>query len=355
MHLTEVLDSPTKVNEEVLQAHTRLLDKALELDIEVTGMSHEWFLPKGCRQSRGHAMPRRNLSSGSLYMQALEMLEQSWYTMVSCFPQVAIWEVGNEWNLNLFLQPDGFMESGGKNPFTADEKMDIAVDMMYYSARGIRRANPNAKVASFSATMSITALGGDMPDYLPAMYGIAWTLDKVYSRIKSGVFPSTDTDDYFDMLAWHPYHISTETPKSDYDAWLKIEKPDHLWKDYNDAAYRVMCKYGDAHKQVLLTEMGFTDCGDPEAEERNAAYTEEILRMVSELPYVRTIHNFRLLNENGMLTKSGPENNQIGGLPEIYFGLFTDPEDGCRPRKRAFAIQRFSGKKGDLISATPLS
>ena len=67
-----------------------------------------------------------------------------------------------------------------------------------------------------------------------------------------------------------------------------------------------------------------------------------------EMPYVRTLHNFRLLNENAMLKRAGIEDNQIGGLTEVYFGLFTDPEDGCRPRLRAKAIQEMTGAKDDL-------
>lgn len=56
--------------------------------------------------------------------------------MAGLFPQVAIWEVGNEWNLNAFLHPDGFLDGDMKHPFTADEKMDIAVDLQYFSAKG---------------------------------------------------------------------------------------------------------------------------------------------------------------------------------------------------------------------------
>jgi hypothetical protein len=67
------------------------------------------------------------------------------------------------------------------------------------------------------------------------------------------------------------------------------------------------------------------------------------------MPYVRTLHNFRLLNENAMLKRDGIENNQIGGLTEVYFGLFTDPEEGCRPRKRAYALQEMTGSKADLV------
>ena len=87
MHLTEILKDPLTPDEEAVSAHTELLDRAVELDLEVTGMSHEWFLPEGCIQHTGHAVPRRDLTEGSLYRQTLEMLEQSWFTMVSLFPQ----------------------------------------------------------------------------------------------------------------------------------------------------------------------------------------------------------------------------------------------------------------------------
>lgn len=350
MHLTELLKDPQTPNEEEVRRHRRLLDRAKELDIEVTAMSHEWFLPEGCKQRTGHAMPERDLTAGSMYMQALEMLEQSWYTMASLFPQVDIWEVGNEWNLNAFLHPDGFLDSDMSRPFSADEKADIAVDMMYFSARGIRRANPRAKVASFSPALSTPGLGGDMPDFLPVMYGVAWTLDKIYSRIKSGKFWSTDTDDYFDLVAWHPYVFTNREVASDADLFLNVQEPDELWRSFNDAAYKVMKKYGDGHKQVLLTETGFTDCGDRELERRYAGYNKKLLEIAAQLPYVRTLHNFRLLNENAMLRRAGIEDNQIGGITEVYFGLFTDPEDGCQPRARALAIQECTGSKADLYS-----
>lgn len=44
MHLTEILKDPVTPDEKAMEQHTRLLNRAKELDIEVTGMSHEWFL-----------------------------------------------------------------------------------------------------------------------------------------------------------------------------------------------------------------------------------------------------------------------------------------------------------------------
>ena len=348
MHLTEVLKDPFTPDEEAVLANRRFLRKAKELGLEVTAMSHEWFLPDGCIQRTGHAMPARNLNPDSLYMKTLEMLEESWYTAASLFPEVDIWEIGNEWNLNAFLHPDGFLMGDMSNPFTADEKMDIAVDMMYFSSHGVKRANPKAKVSSFSPALSTPGLGGDMPDFLPVMYGIAWTLDKVYQRIKSGEFWSDNSDDYFDLVAWHPYVMRTKPFEKDSELFFDITEPDHLWRDYNEAAYRVMKKYGDGHKQVILTETGFTDCGDPGLEALYADYNKKILEIAAELPYVRTLYNFRLLNENAMLQRAGIDQNEIGGLTEVYFGLFTDPLEGCRPRKRALSIQEMTGSTADL-------
>ena len=255
--------------------------------------------------------------------------------------------MGNEWNLDAFLHPDGFLQSGLNHPFTADEKMDIAVDMMFYAARGIRKGNPEARVASFSPAMSTPGLGGDMPAFLPVMYGVAWTLDKVYRRIKSGAFPSTDPDDYFDMVAWHPY-VFTNKDVPDADLFLDVDEPDGLWQSYNDAAYKVMKANGDGHKQVLLTECGFTDCGNPDWEARYAGYQKKLLAIARKLPYVRTLHSFRLLNENAMMARAGIEEAQIGGLTEVFFGIFADPEEGCRPRARAKALQEMTGSTQDL-------
>ena len=351
MHITDVLKGPLTPDENMVEKHKRILKRAAELDIEVLGMSHEWFMPEGCIQKMGHAAPKRDLTEGSLYMQMLKMLEDSWCTMASTFPEVAIWEIGNEWNLNAFLHPDGFLGTDMSRPFTADEKLDIAIDLMYFSRRGVKKGNPKALVTSFSLALSTEWLGGDLPDYFPPMYGIAWTLDRIYSKIKSGRFWSDDPDDYFDLVSWHPYQMSTNQHEKDKDLFIHINEPDLLWKDYNDAAYRVMCRYGDGDKKVLLTETGFTDCGDPVREELQASYTKSINRMAAEMPYVRTIYNFRLLTDYAMLERAGIEDNQIGGVAEVYFGFFDEPKKGCRPRKKALALQKLTGSTADLEKA----
>ena len=68
MHITEILKDPATPDPVEVARHRKLLARAEELDIEVTGMSHEWFLPEGCIQHSGHALPARDLTEGSLYL-----------------------------------------------------------------------------------------------------------------------------------------------------------------------------------------------------------------------------------------------------------------------------------------------
>jgi len=50
----------------------------------------------------------------------------------------------------------------------------MALKMMIFAARGVRKGNPRAKVASFSPALSTEGLGGGLPYFFPVMYGVAW-------------------------------------------------------------------------------------------------------------------------------------------------------------------------------------
>ena len=67
--------------------------------------------------------------------------------------------------------------------------------------------------------------------------------------------------------------------------------------------------------------------------------------MVKTMPYVKTIHSFRLY---------APKLNEVseGFLPmgEVTFGMFRrDENDVYRPRKKAYILQEIYGGKGELI------
>ena len=349
MHIPEVLFDPDTVKPEALKVYTEILNRLQALDIEITGMSHEWFLAgdelKPCQSS----MYARDLTPGSLYMQTLELMEQSWYTVAKTFPQVTQWEVGNEWNLDQFLHPIGWKH--GTPGFSEDEKMDIAVDLMYYSAKGIRRGNPQAKVVSFAPAVTQPNLGGrSNAIFCPPSYGMTLSLSMVYERIKSGRFWSDNTDDYFDSVALHPYlltHIMPMAAANDYPAekrFFRTEEIDAGWRAPLDMAYTIMTMNGDGKKQMLLTEMGFSDWGIPGLDEKQAAMQETLFEFIKTMPYVKTIHSFRLY---------APKFEEVaeGFLPmgEVCFGMFQRDENGqYQPRKKAFTLQKIYGGTKEL-------
>jgi len=158
-------------------------------------------------------------------------------------------------------------------------------------------------------------------------------MDKIYSRIASGDFWSTNNDDYFDVAAWHPYEFEYE--------------PGGFWIEVNQAARRVMQKYGDGDKPVMLTEFGYTDSGDPEVEKTQTEWYKKIFEIIeTKLPYIRAVHIFRLYEDY----KANAERKTVdwGGIHEVYYGLFREPERGFTPRAKAFVLQELAGGKGDL-------
>ena len=351
MHIPQLLADPATPRPDAVAAYTRVLDLHRAQDREITGMNHDWYLAGNPLRAGNGEMYPRDLAPDSLYMRTLALWERSWVTLSALFPQVTQWEVGNEWNADIFLHPVGWRY--GQPGFTADEKMDIAVDLMYFAARGIRQGNPLAKVVSFSPTLSIPDLGGDLPACVPRGYGIATALERVYQRIHSGQFWSDRTDDYFDLLAWHPYMETQMNPKRIQDAYpaqceyIPEEQADGLWVSVNDAAYGVMARHGDGHKKVLITEFGFSDCGLPGWEQKQAALLEQVFDLAARrLPYIKTIHTFRLLMQRSMLQHTDP--GQIGGLMEVYFGLFGERQDHYAPRNKAKVMQRICSGSGSL-------
>ena len=333
MIISAILDAPDKVNAEAYKMCTEILNKCVALDIEVTGMNNVWFLPDGFCDKFGTVSPERDLNKDSKYTEMLDMLELSWYTMVSYFPQIKLWEVGNEWNQDGFLYPTADLREKGKATFTNEEKALISLDMMYRSAKGIRRANPDAEVVSYSPCMLLDLTKRETPHYLNANYEIALTYERLYQYIEEGKSFSKKADDYFDIVSFHPYIIPDG-------------EPDDIWVDSCEAVRRVMEKHGDRHKEIMITEFGFTDGMDDELAAVQAERYAKIFDYCKKINNLRTIHIFRFYEDYGMLMRD--EEDGIGGKNEVKFGLFTEPEHGHVPRQKAIEIQRYTGGKGDL-------
>lgn len=320
----------------ICAAYDKTLDLCAQYDIEVTGVGGP-TIPYEI--NHGNGMPERNLTPKSPYCIVLEETEKNWERIVKRFPQIRQWEVGNEWNFRLFMHPIGW--KAGDIGFTLEEMMLIACDLMYVSARGIRKADPDCTVVSFSPTPD----GGHqyLPEGVPVCYGISVSLDLMYQIIKEGRSFSKKTDDYFDMVAWHPY-LSTQMGYEPYDItypathmYLTDDMPDALWKSYNDMAYHIMAKHGDGKKKVLLTEFGFSDCWNPAREKIQAAMIPKCYELLKQMPYIKTCHFFRLFEEEGSTAAS---NGIFTNESEAKFGIVREASHNYEYRTKAIELQK---------------
>jgi polysaccharide biosynthesis protein PslG len=100
--------------------------------------------------------------------------------------------------------------------------------------------------------------------------------------------------DSFDALSFHPYNEWRDPD----DPWKQE------WRKYTfvtgvPAMHEVLRAHGQAHKQLWLTEFGFSSCGDAESwcvtEQEQAEYTRDSLRLVKGWSFVEAglVYNLR--------------------------------------------------------------
>ena len=266
---------------------------------QILVMSHNWFLDYPSVKNRAVMItPTRDMSVGSPYKLFLEMYETSWYLAAKEFTEIEYWETGNELNHNVFLSPVMRLENPDFPYFTHSEKAAIMTDMMFTATQGIKHADSEA----------VSVMPGMAPaEPLETGY-IAGTLEHIYSNIESGDFGSTDSDDFFHALCWHPY-CSGSMPAAE-------------WKRYNDDIYDVARLHGDGGKKVFLSEFGFSDIGSGETDEfLSAAGLEKYIIARESMPYIESIHAFRLFDDYSAYN--------WGGNYEKYFGFYRDVCEGC--------------------------
>jgi len=311
----EVMRSPTEMKPERKDNFTRWIAELQAAGVtQIVGMSGTWFQPPGLDERADYPwrrimVPAIDDADGSDYRRFMETFEETWYTLVSNFPQVTHWEMGNETNHAEFLKPLG------KDPslrFTREEHARISIDMMYYANRGIKRANPGA-VAVMPALAPVRGIA-DM----------AVDLDLMYAYIAQGysLSGSTDKRGYFDALAWHPYVDGNG-------------RPCRKWVRANNEVYAVAREYGDDGVKVFFTEFGWPD-GGGEARDRKQAKWFRIAYKYAEkcMPYVEAMHVYCLL-----------EYAEIEGFT---WGVFKVENGRYAPKRQAYAIQSIFGGTGSL-------
>ncbi|MEM2937582.1 MAG: hypothetical protein QXJ63_03455 [Candidatus Bathyarchaeia archaeon] len=256
------LINETTLNQTFAETLNLIVSEMMANNITVLGMSHDFPSWMTGIEGDSQAVPYRNMTPGSGYMKFLESYRESWKTLAEAFPDITMWEIGNEFNIDMFLHPPDFPNS----TFSFQEKADITTDLLYYGSLGVHEGNPKAK----------TVLGGLAPDQ------IAHFLERLYVNIKSGQWPSKDPDDYFQIACWHPYLFHEEPTYSN-------------WVIPNNDVYNVMKCYGDGGKQVFFSEFGYSD--HKILREKVSNYLVKAFQLAKDnFPWLETIYWFRLID-----------------------------------------------------------
>ena len=203
------------------ESYNKILSDLREAGVmEITGMGHYLpVVPSTVSDGMNYYVPVRGSED---YQEFLDKIYEIWYQMALTFPQVDVWEIGNETNHTYIKYVDYTYVS-------YDELAAINTDMLYYAFKAIKDANPKAKVITpgFAPVSSYhnSNTNNENEDITKVDYGIdsiAIFLDKIYNNIKSGSYPyhnnskyvneyKTDPDYYFDGVAYHPYDIGTNS------------------------------------------------------------------------------------------------------------------------------------------------
>lgn len=314
------------------------------------------FLPKVPSTAKYNSekpyVPDRSSDENSDYAMFLNKVYLIFRAVAKAFPEITVWEMGNEYNANTFM-------TSPTRELSQQELADIYVDYMYYATKGVKEGNPDA----------ITIPAGFAP--VGGIQSVQSFYELIYDAIDSGNYPvlgqkSTNYRDYFAGLCWHPYDGDNAVVLTGDGSNLNLD----LWKKRNDDVYNVAVSHGDTGLKVWFTEFGYTLGGDSliqttaedksitrynitgdyydlntTAEEWVCNYSNLYFEKMKEMPYLHTLSYFRLF-----CSVKGAEWNGFG---EVYFGLFLEPDQtvnrGFYPRKNAYTIQKLFGGTGDLM------
>jgi hypothetical protein len=319
----KVFDRTANFDQELLAYHKSAVQKLKAKGVnQIIGMCMVFPTNSNFKPNHTYSVPHL---SDQHYQAWLLKVEDTWQRIAQLFPEIRFWEMGNELNEDFFFHPneyEGGFGSTSKNGFTEADKVKHIVNYMYYAAKGIKKGNPKAIAV--------------MPGLSPGRKGLesnelAAFINEIYLAIQSGAFPygefkSKNTNDYFNVLAWHPYAV--------------LGKIDKDWMQANKTIYDVSLKHGDV-KPVFFTEIGFTDYGDKETENIQIAQMQQVFDYVkTDLPFVKNVSAFRLFECSGAM--------EWGGKGEVHFGYFKEPTStaGFTAKPKALALRKiYKGKR----------
>ena len=358
----------SSISKNTVAYFNEVFDRMKEVGIEeITGMAHILPVTESTKPSNQHYVPHFDSPDYQIFLDKTELM---WKTLASTFPQITIWEVGNETN-------HSFMEYADRE-MTYLERAKVTIDIMYYANRGIKAGNPNAMTITpgFAPVTSYLLEDGTKVTENNGIDSITYFMELIYANIASGKFPTglqadTNPDNYFQGVAWHPYDLgkypyaNTNDPK---EGKFDI----NLWIDANNRCYEVMKNNGDGDKEVWFTEFGLTskkdslfqttaDDMDHKIYHVDGKYyktTDDYENIQAEfvrayfdamesdkMHYVHACHFFRLYGCT--------VDYSWNGFTVLYYGMFFEADErlgrGFYPRQKAYVIQEIYGGTGDLM------
>lgn len=299
-------DNQLVINNDFVQRVNFVVDKLLEAGVEHITFDVCWMYgmtSSGQYKYYGAGLPL--IDSGD-YLPYMESIKYQFSIISETFPQIEYFEMGNEMNILEIRDNDN-------NLLPYYELARLVTDFSYYAMQGIKEGNPNAKgVLNGLAETSFRYDEGFKKVRYSTKGGaeiVAEFIDLIYQYIESGQYPSCASiksnkiEDYFEVLAWHPYGAYSS----------------EIWKEYNDTVYAAVKKHNDNGRSVFCTEFGF--------QRNDQLYGEEyvnIFNNISQTPYIEAVHIFILSNaawneENFYLTKR--KENGDYSLSEAYIVL----------------------------------
>lgn len=299
-------DNQLIINNNFVQRVNFVVDKLLEAGIEHITFDVCWMYgmtSSGQYKYYGAGLPL--IDSGD-YLPYMESIKYQFSIISETFPQIEYFEMGNEMNILEIRDNDN-------NLLPYYELARLVTDFSYYAMQGIKEGNPNAKgVLNGLAETSFRYDEGFKKVRYSTKGGaeiVAEFIDLIYQYIESGQYPSCASiksnkiEDYFEVLAWHPYGAYSS----------------EIWKEYNDTVYATVKKHNDNGRPVFCTEFGF--------QRNDRLHGEEyvnIFNNISQTPYIEAVHIFILSNaawneENFYLTKR--KENGDYSLSEAYIAL----------------------------------
>ena len=358
----------TSISKNTVAYFNEVFDRMQSVGIEeITGMAHIFPVTESTTGGTGHLVPHFDSPDYQIFLDKTELM---WKTLASTFPQITIWEVGNETN-------HSFMEYYDRE-MTYLERAKVTIDVMYYAKRGIEAGNPDAIAITpgFAPVTSYLLEDGTKVKENNGIDSITYFMELIYENIAGGNHPTglaadTDPDNYFDGVAWHPYDLGTY-PYANTNDPQEGKFDVRLWVDANNRCYEVMKNNGDGDKEVWFTEFGLsskktslleTTADDmdykvyyvdqkyyktPEwYEEMQAEFVREYFKAMEsdEMHYVHACHFFRLYGCT--------VDYSWNGFTVLYYGMFFEADErlgrGFYPRKKAYVIQEIYGGTGDLM------